>query len=84
VSVRVIAGRAYHALFMHNLLIRPTKEELRHFKPDVHVRRPCTGIGVHTQTRRVGRVLTRARFMLPVCFRSTTRAPSHATATRRA
>lgn len=41
VSVRVIAGRAYHAMFMHNLLIRPTKEELRHFKPDVHVRRPC-------------------------------------------
>jgi hypothetical protein len=41
VSVRVIAGRAYHAMFMHNLLIRPTKEELRHFQPDVHVRRPC-------------------------------------------
>ena len=27
-TVRVICSRAYHALFMHNMLIRPTKEEL--------------------------------------------------------
>ena len=27
-KVRVICSRAYHALFMHNLLIRPTPEEL--------------------------------------------------------
>ena len=34
-KVRVIAARPYHALFMHNLLIRPTAEELAEFgKPD--------------------------------------------------
>ena len=27
-TVRVVCSRAYHALFMHNMLIRPTKEEL--------------------------------------------------------
>jgi phosphoenolpyruvate carboxykinase (ATP) len=30
-KVRVICSRAYHALFMHNMLIRPTKEELADF-----------------------------------------------------
>jgi phosphoenolpyruvate carboxykinase (ATP) len=30
-KVRVICTRPYHALFMHNLLIRPTREELRVF-----------------------------------------------------
>ncbi|MBX3275213.1 MAG: phosphoenolpyruvate carboxykinase (ATP) [Sandaracinaceae bacterium] len=35
VKVRVICSRAYHALFMHNMLIRPTKEELARFgEPD--------------------------------------------------
>ena len=34
VSVRVLCGRAYHALFMHNMLIRPTSEELKTFRPD--------------------------------------------------
>ena len=35
ISVRVICARAYHALFMHNMLIRPSKEELADFgKPD--------------------------------------------------
>jgi len=34
-KVRVIADRAYHALFMHNMLIRPTHEELAEFgEPD--------------------------------------------------
>lgn len=34
-KVRVICSRAYHALFMHNMLIRPTKEELENFgEPD--------------------------------------------------
>jgi phosphoenolpyruvate carboxykinase (ATP) len=34
-KVRVICARAYHALFMHNLLIRPTAAELAHFgEPD--------------------------------------------------
>uniref|UniRef100_A0A6V3K747 phosphoenolpyruvate carboxykinase (ATP) n=1 Tax=Lotharella globosa TaxID=91324 RepID=A0A6V3K747_9EUKA len=30
-KVRVITSRAYHALFMHNMLIRPTEEELANF-----------------------------------------------------
>lgn len=35
VKVRVIAARAYHALFMRNMLIRPTLEELANFgEPD--------------------------------------------------
>ncbi|MEQ8821782.1 MAG: phosphoenolpyruvate carboxykinase (ATP) [Sumerlaeia bacterium] len=35
IKVRVICSRAYHALFMHNMLIRPTKEELANFgEPD--------------------------------------------------
>lgn len=29
-KVRVVTTRAYHALFMHNMLIRPTEEELSH------------------------------------------------------
>lgn len=34
-KVRVICARAYHALFMHNMLIRPTAEELSDFgEPD--------------------------------------------------
>lgn len=34
-KVRVIATRPYHALFMHNMLIRPTVEELDNFgEPD--------------------------------------------------
>ncbi|KAN0064597.1 Protein kinase C-like 1 [Thecaphora frezii] len=35
IKVRVICARAYHALFMHNMLIRPTEEELENFgEPD--------------------------------------------------
>jgi phosphoenolpyruvate carboxykinase (ATP) len=35
IKVRVICTRAYHALFMHNMLIRPTAEELAAFgEPD--------------------------------------------------
>src|SRR6056297_429909 len=30
-KVRIIAERPYHGLFMHNMLIRPTKEELEDF-----------------------------------------------------
>ncbi|HKK24602.1 MAG TPA: phosphoenolpyruvate carboxykinase (ATP), partial [Gracilimonas sp.] len=34
-KVRIIAERPYHGLFMHNMLIRPTKEELKNFgEPD--------------------------------------------------
>jgi phosphoenolpyruvate carboxykinase (ATP) len=35
IKVRVICTRAYHALFMWNMLIRPTEEELKNFgEPD--------------------------------------------------
>lgn len=35
IKVRVICSRAYHALFMSNMLIRPSEEELRQFgEPD--------------------------------------------------
>ncbi|KAI9681781.1 MAG: Protein kinase C-like 1 [Trizodia sp. TS-e1964] len=34
INVRVVCARAYHALFMRNMLIRPTKEQLLHFHPD--------------------------------------------------
>ena len=31
IKIRVISSRAYHALFMHNMLIRPTPEQLADF-----------------------------------------------------
>ncbi|KAF8820762.1 PEP-carboxykinase I [Cardiosporidium cionae] len=34
IKIRVITTRAYHALFMQNMLVRPTLEELDEFKPD--------------------------------------------------
>ena len=35
IKVRIICTRPYHALFMHNMLIRPTAEELKTFgEPD--------------------------------------------------
>ena len=35
IKVRIICSRAYHALFMHNMLIRPTAKELASFgEPD--------------------------------------------------
>ncbi|KAJ2640306.1 Protein kinase C-like 1 [Coemansia sp. RSA 1286] len=35
IKIRVVCARAYHALFMNNMLIRPTKEELEKFgEPD--------------------------------------------------
>ena len=35
IKVRIICSRAYHALFMHNMLIRPTAEQLKTFgEPD--------------------------------------------------
>lgn len=35
IKVRVVCARAYHALFMRNMLIRPTEEELANFgEPD--------------------------------------------------
>ena len=34
-KIRIVCARAYHALFMHNMLIRPTQEELASFgEPD--------------------------------------------------
>ncbi len=38
IKVRIICERAYHALFMHNMLIRPTSRELEDFRePDAVV-----------------------------------------------
>ena len=38
IKVRIICARAYHALFMTNMLIRPTPEELKNFgEPDFTV-----------------------------------------------
>lgn len=35
IKVRVVCARAYHALFMYNMLIRPNEKELAEFgKPD--------------------------------------------------
>ena len=35
IKVRVVSARAYHSLFMYNMLIRPTDEELATFgRPD--------------------------------------------------
>merc|ERR1712000_362907 len=34
ISVRVVCARAYHALFMRNMLIRPSRQELQNFHPD--------------------------------------------------
>lgn len=35
IKVRIVCSRAYHALFMHNMLIRPTAEELKSYgQPD--------------------------------------------------
>ena len=35
--MRIVCARAYHALFMRNMLIRPSREELQHFHPDYTV-----------------------------------------------
>ncbi len=38
IKVRIVCARAYHALFMHNMLIRPSAQELESFgDPDYHV-----------------------------------------------
>lgn len=35
IKVRIVCARAYHALFMRNMLIRPTEQELKDFgEPD--------------------------------------------------
>jgi len=36
-KVRVLCARAYHALYMHNMLIRPTLDELERFGPPDYV-----------------------------------------------
>lgn len=38
VPIRVITSRAYHALFMQNMLVMPTKEELAEFGPNATVK----------------------------------------------
>lgn len=34
IKIRLICERSYHALFIHNMLVRPTAEELLDFEPD--------------------------------------------------
>ncbi|KAA3461543.1 phosphoenolpyruvate carboxykinase [ATP]-like [Gossypium australe] len=48
IKVRIVSARAYHSLFMHNMCIRPTDEELENFgTPDFTIYNagqfPCTG-----------------------------------------
>jgi phosphoenolpyruvate carboxykinase (ATP) len=52
IKIRVVAARPYHALFMHNMLIRPTRQELADFgKPDfVIFNAGQFPANVHTQT----------------------------------
>ena len=70
VKVRVICARAYHALFMHNMLIRPTREQLEQFgEPDYVIynggafpaNRYTTGM---TSTTSVDLHLTRKEFVI--------------------
>ena len=45
IKVRVLCGRAYHALYMQNMLIRPTLDELERFgSPDFCAGGPLTGL----------------------------------------
>lgn len=37
IAVRFAVEKAWHALFVRSLLIRPTKDELKSFKPDWHI-----------------------------------------------
>ena len=34
IAIRVVTSRAYHALFMRNMLVEPTAEEAANFVPD--------------------------------------------------
>ena len=70
IKVRVICARAYHALFMHNMLIRPTPEQLADFgEPDYVIynggrfpaNRYTTGM---TSTTSVDLNLTRQEFVI--------------------
>jgi len=56
IKVRVITARPYHALFMHNMLIRPTPEELENFgEPDYVIynagRFPTNPLTTHMTSR---------------------------------
>ena len=70
IKVRIICARAYHALFMHNMLIRPTPEQLENFgEPDYLVinagqfpaNRYTTGM---TSTTSVGLNFARKEFVI--------------------
>ena len=50
-KIRVVCARAYHCMFMHNMLIRPTEEDLAQFgTPDFTIFNagafPCNRCGV--------------------------------------
>ena len=51
IKVRIICESAYHALFMHNMLIRPTAEELEDFQePDAVIYNAGNPLPVSTST----------------------------------
>lgn len=37
VNIRVLNEKPWNSLFAHNMFLRPTEEELEHFKPDWHI-----------------------------------------------
>jgi phosphoenolpyruvate carboxykinase (ATP) len=41
IAVRFVLEKAWHALFVRSLLIRPTREELKAFKPEWHIYDLC-------------------------------------------
>jgi len=52
-KIRIVCTRAYHALFMHNMLIRPTAEELKDFGTPDYV---IFNAGQHTADPKVAGV----------------------------
>jgi phosphoenolpyruvate carboxykinase (ATP) len=44
IAARFVVEKAWHALFIRTLLIRPTAEELKSFKPDWHIYDLCTEV----------------------------------------
>ncbi|MBQ4143516.1 MAG: phosphoenolpyruvate carboxykinase (ATP), partial [Thermoguttaceae bacterium] len=70
VKVRIICTRAYHALFMRNMLIMPTDSELRDFgQPDYVIfnagKFPCDPkIGTHTSSTSVSLSFAAREFVI--------------------
>lgn len=50
-KIRVVCARPYHALFMHNMLIRPTEQELREFGEPEFVIYNAGGCSLHASAQ---------------------------------